>query len=316
MNEFQDEIILIGTGYMAREYAKVLKAQNRKFYVVGRSVKSCDSFTKETGVIAFSGEIANFDFSGKKISKAVIAVNEDQLFNVTRTCIDIGIKSILLEKPGSLYLSNLIELSEHAESAKTDIYIAYNRRFYASTLKAIDIIQTSGGVLSFNFEFTEWKNKVENFGFSKEILASWFIVNSSHLVDLSFFLCGDPEIFNSYKVSHIDWHPAGSIFSGAGRTKNNALFTYSANWQSAGSWALEINTQKERLIFKPVEKLKFQKIDSREVEEYQLEDELDLLYKPGLFRQTYFFLINKKKDFCMLKDQIERFGIYNKILNP
>ena len=48
-------------------------------------------------------------------------------------------------------------------------------------------------------------------------------------------------------------------FSGAGISISGALFSYQANWQSAGRWSVEILTKKNRLILCPLEELKVQK---------------------------------------------------------
>jgi hypothetical protein len=66
------------------------------------------------------------------------------------------------------------------------------------------------------------------------------------------------EIFSNVKGS-LSWHPSGSIFHGHGITQNNVLFSYSANWESAGSWSLELMTRNRKLILCLLEKLKIQK---------------------------------------------------------
>ena len=51
--------------------------------------------------------------------------------------------------------------------------MAYNRRFYASTMKAREIIQSEGGVRNFHFEMTEWAHvigKIDSIGHECEKL--------------------------------------------------------------------------------------------------------------------------------------------------
>ena len=59
-----------------------------------------------------------------------------------------------------------------------------------------------------------------------EILKEWFIQNSSHVVDLAFNLGGNPVEMKSFVSGGQSWHPKGTIFSGAGITDKNALFSY------------------------------------------------------------------------------------------
>ena len=56
----QTNILLFGTGPMAYEYSKVLKAQGCKFLVVGRGQKSAEIFQKQTGVTPIIGGTAKY----------------------------------------------------------------------------------------------------------------------------------------------------------------------------------------------------------------------------------------------------------------
>lgn len=114
------------------------------------------------------------------------------------------------------------------------------------------------------------------------------------------------------KKGKLDWHPNGSIYSGAGITKSGALFSYHADWESAGRWNIEIMTPKSKLIFKPLEKLHIQKIGSMAVEEILLNDELDKKFKPGIYRQTQSFL-SDNKNLMTIEGQVENLKYYNKI---
>ena len=96
------------------------------------------------------------------------------------------------------------------------------------------------------------------------------MANSTHVVDLAFFLGGAPEKISSYVGGKLDWHPNGSIFSGAGITKNNTLFSYNANWEAPGRWGVEVITNKSRLILRPLEKLQIQKIGNLDPEFVQI----------------------------------------------
>ena len=49
--------------------------------------------------------------------------------------------------------------SKHSEP-DTDVWLAYNRRFYEASKKAREIILADGGATSLHFEFTEWSHKI------------------------------------------------------------------------------------------------------------------------------------------------------------
>ena len=75
-----------------------------------------------------------------------------------------------------------------AEANEANVYIAYNRRFYASVLEAKRRIDEDGGLSSFIFEFTEWSHSITNLDKTKFQLNNWFIGNSTHVIDAAFFL--------------------------------------------------------------------------------------------------------------------------------
>jgi hypothetical protein len=80
------------------------------------------------------------------------------------------------------------------------------------------------------------------------------------------------------------------VFCGAGVTDRGALFSYQANWQSAGRWSVELLTPRHRLHLRPLESLGVQEIGSLEIQPFPLDDQLDRDFKPGLYRQTQAFL--------------------------
>lgn len=307
------QILLVGAGNMGVEYAKVLRDLNLPFIVVGRSEKTAHDFQKTIGLLPAIGGLKKWiSDKNKPPLTAIVAVNEEEAGETTRLLIKNGVKKILAEKPGGLNDNDLKLTAKLAKKFKTKIFIAYNRRFYASTLKAKEIIKKDGGVSSLIFDFTEWSHVIKKLDASPKVKEGWFLANSTHVIDMAFFLSSKPTKISSYKKGQLDWHPAGSIYSGAGTTKSGALFSYHANWESAGRWNIEIMTPKSKLIFKPLEKLQIQKIGSTSIEEVALNDDLDKKFKPGIHREVRSFLSNQK-DLPTLEEQVENLRYYNKI---
>ncbi len=309
------KLLLIGTGSMALGYAKVLKTLGLKFSVVGRGKSSALKFKKETGITPVTGGIAKFlatsDYSSYL---AIVAVNGDQLAIVCGDLIKHGLKSILLEKPGGLDNQEIKKLSILASKKSAKIYIAYNRRFYASVKKAQEIIKKDGGVLSFQFEFNELSDMISKLDLPQTIKNNWLLHNSSHLMDLAFFIAGKPTSLIAYTQGSLKWHPKAAIFTGIGISGTNKPFSYHANWLSPGRWSIEFMTSNYRLIFKPLEKLQMQKKGSFEINNLDLDDKLDTQFKPGLYKQVESFLTNKKS-LCSIEEQVENIQWYSKILN-
>lgn len=314
----EKDIWLIGAGYMAIEYAKVLQGMNIPFKVVGRGIKSAMNFEKKTGLAVQTGGVNNFLEQTKELPfVAIVAVSVEQLATATLLLLKKGVKRILVEKPAGLNLEEIGELNCEAKKCKADIFVAYNRRFYASTLKAKEIINEDGGVASFNFEFTEWSHIIKDFKILDIVKKHWFLANSTHVVDLAFFLGGVPKEIKCYTTGGLSWHPAASIFCGAGVTEQNSLFSYHSNWEAPGRWGVEVLTKKHRLILRPLENLYIQKIGSLNYEEVILDDKLDHDFKPGLYKQVENFINNPASScLCRLNDHfLMTKNIYTKMCN-
>jgi len=309
-------IWLVGAGYMAKEYAKVLKVLGREFIVIGRGKKTAADFEKALQVPVVAGGIENYLLSSKVPPKhAIVTVDAPYLYGVTRKLLDFGVLNLLVEKPGALNVASIRELEKLSIKKKARIFIAYNRRFLSSVLRAKEIIKGDGGCLSFVFEFTEWTHLVKDAKKSKEEKAKWFIANSTHVVDLAFYLGGPPKTIECFSSGGLDWHPSASIFSGSGISDSGALFSYCANWEAPGRWGVEVLTRKHRLILRPLEELQVQNLGSIEVKKMVLDDELDRSYKPGLHKEAASFLNGAYVNLKPLADQVRDMKLYYKMAN-
>lgn len=311
------QIWLIGTGNMAIEYTKVLQALNVDFIVIGRSQNGCENFSRDTGILPFQGGLLSFLETKPDIPSAVInATGIESLTFSTDLLLKYGVKYILLEKPGFGSPEELITTKKLVDKNDATVLLAYNRRFYSSVIRAQEIIEKDGGVKSFTFEFTEWAHTIKDLKKEKVELENWFYGNSSHLIDLAFFLGGQPLEINCFQKGGLSWHPSGEIFAGAGLSCSGALFSYIANWSSPGRWGLELSTNNFRLIFRPIEKLQIMKLGSVNIDDDDEVDlEIDQLFKPGLFLQTKAFLAKDHSRFSNVTDQFNSYCNFYKKIN-
>lgn len=301
------KVWLVGLGTIALDYAKVLKALAVDYVAIGRGSHNAKKFEEETGHPAIIGGVeAYIATNPEKPSHVIIDVNLEALSEVTESVLNFGVRNILLEKPGVYHPSEINKLIILENKNKANIYIAYNRRFYASTLKAEEIIIQDGGVSSFLFEFTEWGHLMKELYKESHSKTNYlFLTNSTHVVDLAFFLGGNPKKLVTFSKGEVDWHLSNTVFSGAGITEKDALFSYHANWEAPGRWSVEVLTPKHRLYFKPMETLQIQEIGSVAVTPVQLDNTLDKEFKPGLYLQVKSFLEGKTERFCSLQEQKE-----------
>jgi len=176
------------------------------------------------------------------------------------------------------------------------------------------IIQEDGGCFTAQFDFTEWSHVIEKIDMPSELKENWFLANSTHVIDLAFYLIGKPTEMYAQHQGELSWHKP-SKFSGSGITDRNVLFHYGANWESAGRWGIEITTAKRKLIFCPLERLKIQKkgtIDIVTLENIDYKKDQD--FKAGIYNQTKTFIHGEMDGLKPLREQVLDFKYYNKIL--
>jgi predicted dehydrogenase len=309
-------IWLVGAGEMSVAYTKVLDAQKCEYEVVGRGEASAVAFKEKTGVEVHVGGLDTFLANSPKLpSAAIVSVGVEHLFDTSMALLNYGVKSLLIEKPGGLELSEINQLQLKGEAIGAEVFIAYNRRFYSSVIKARELIEKEGGVTSFNFELTEWSHIIGGLEKPKTVLSKWFLANSTHVADMAFFLGGKPEEICCFTAGGLDWHEKASIFAGAGVATNGAIFNYAANWESAGRWSVEILTKENRYIFRPMESLQVQKRGTIPHIEIEVDNQIDIDYKPGLYKQVECFLNGNTKDLCSITEHLSIFAIYEKMAN-
>lgn len=307
-------ILLVGAGLMAKDYAKVLKAQGQDFVVIGRGEESARTFFNDTGVKVQTGGLVSFLENNSTIfDAAIVSVGVEQLQASTSLLINSGIKNVLVEKPAGLTISEIEQLAAETEKLNAKVFVAYNRRFYASVDKALEIIQQDGGVTSFDYELTEWGHVISTVTKADGVKENWFMGNTTHVVDLAFFLGGAPKEIRCFTSGSLDWHSRSSIYSGAGISTTGALFSYHGNWSAPGRWSVDVLTNKHRLIFRPMEKLQIQKLGSVALEFVEIDDSLDLNFKPGLYKQVESFLSGDQQRLCAIDEHLEKSVIYTKM---
>lgn len=313
-NENMNQILLVGAGNMAAEYAKILISQQIDFVCVGNSERGCEKFLHKTGVRAISGGIEKYlNNSTIEFTHAIVCSNVEFLGENTITLLQYGVPNILVEKPGSISFHELKNINNKSAEIGASVFIAYNRRFYASVQEAIRIIENDGGVLSFNFEFTEWGHQISKLDKPAIVKNAWLIANSSHVIDLAFFIGGKPESMNSWVGGKTTWHDGSAIYVGAGVSESGALFTYNANWIAPGRWGVEWLTAKHRIILKPLEELRIQEIGTVKISQMDIDNSNDCTYKPGLYSQVECFLEKRHECMVTIEQQLEMIQIYEKM---
>lgn len=302
---------LIGAGVMAQDYAKVLKSLGAGFSVIGRSAASAERFEAATGLPARQGGLSEALRTLGAPKQAIVAVGVEQLANTAMELIRAGTRRLLVEKPGGLDTAEVSALVQAAAMHGADVWIAYNRRFYASTDMARRLIEEDGGATSCAFEFTEWSHVIAPLVKAPGVKEAWFLANSTHVVDLAFHLCGFPVDWKAWHGGSLNWHPSSARFCGAGVTQRGVFFSYQADWEAPGRWGLEVLTRKRRLVLRPMEQLQVIPLGSVKADAVDLDDRPDKEFKPGLFKQTKAFLDGDNRLACLVGEQLQHCAAYD-----
>lgn len=304
---------LVGAGYMAQEYAKVLNELVSEYEVIGRGQKSALDFESATNHFVRQGGLSKALKELKPPNQAIVAVGVENLSKIAAELLRSGVKRILLEKPGGLHKKEILDLSKLAQAQDSDILIAYNRRFYESTKVLKQLIKKDGGATSCIFEFTEWSHIISPLIKAPGVKESWFLANSTHVADLAFYICGFPKDFMAWQQGSLSWHPSSARFCGSGVTEKDILFSYHADWSAPGRWGIEVNTIKNRYILRPLEELQVVELGSVKVQSIKIDDKIDKQFKPGVYNQIKAFIDSDDSIFCSIEEQLQHIDIFNKI---
>lgn len=296
---------------MAKLYVPVLGALKQDFIALGRDKNKATAFSEETGARVVTSSLEEA-ISEHNITHAIVVVPVLALDEVTQELIKLGIKNILVEKPGAKNIAGLKKLSAECAKYDVNINVAYNRRFLASVLKAKEYIAEDGGARLVTFNFTEMSERITYLNYPKELTENWFFCNSTHVADTAVFLGGCPTQVDVLKTGSLNWHSKGATFAGSARTDDNTLFSFQADWAGSGRWSLEVSTSKRRLILCPLEELHIQISGQFGIIDDDIDYTFDKNFKPGLYRmvEAFYGMGLHTQDLCTLGSHIRNCQLF------
>jgi len=313
----EKDVWLVGAGPMAMDHAKALKHLNISPKVIGRGEESAKRFEEQTGLEVIRGGIDVFlnDNKPSEETLIIIAVGTEALMPMLLKFKNLEFQRILIEKPAAISIEELLANEEQLASIQDKVFVAYNRRFYPSVQKAIELIEEDGGLQSMHFEFTEWSHKIAPLAKAPGVKENWFFANSTHVVDLAFYIAGAPKEWKAFaKNGTIDWHEK-SFFAGAGITEKEVVFSYHSNWESAGRWGIDLLTNKRRIYLKPLEEVNVQERGTIAVKSYDFDVQIQGDLKPGLLEQLDDFLTLKNgRLFSLRKHMVQAEKVFRPVI--
>ena len=111
---------------------------------------------------------------------------------VCQSLLNRGAKYLLVEKPGGLSSTELLDLKASTIDANASIYM-HIIGVLCKCNSSKKIIREDGGLLSCSFDFTELSDEIVTLNKPEIVLQTWLVGNSSHVIDLAFYFTGLPK---------------------------------------------------------------------------------------------------------------------------
>ena len=301
------KIAIIGAGYMAEEYLKVFSSKKISCEGIFSRTASKSQILKKKYKIKRIYTSLNDLKNDNQINALIIAVNAESTQNVINN-LDIYKYKVLCEKPVGV---NFEETKKIISKIKNEyFYVALNRRFYSSNLKAHDLVNKNKGKRLISIRDQELQNSKSKL-YNKNLMY-W---NSVHLIDyINMYARGKLvkiEHLKKFKDNKFSENLTRLIFS----SKDEVL--YHCNWNSPGPWSINIIQKDHSVEMRPLEDLVQEKlIKGKRIRINHNKSKIDSKFKPGLFYQVNNFLrmlSNKKHKLVKLNDYFNTVKLIKKL---
>lgn len=276
------KVLLIGCGNIAQHYAFFLKENNVFFEVHGRSLQNTVEFASKFDVSYTCEEVGsapNFE----SYSHMIIAAPIETLSIYIEKTVHYKNLHILCEKPGFLKLPELASYSDNP-----NLWFAYNRRFY-KTVQLLKEELLGSEYTAVDVQIDERIVQVANSKKSTEVKNRWMLANTSHVIDLVFYLFNydlDFTRFTNTRHGSLPWHPSGQFFFSS-YSDSKCIISFNGAWNGVGGWSIKASTTSSDLVLKPLEKLTINTVDNSE--EFVEDD----IFKPGFHGMLNSFFTDK-----------------------
>ncbi len=248
---------VVGYGGMGRQFVKALQRLGvRNIRVCSRTAARMAELESGPGITLVPGDYSELRLTPLHGEAAIVCLPIHDLVSAARHLADLGYRKILIEKPVSLWSFPIEQLTADFDRMGVDATCGYNRIAYPAFHEAQARSAEEGGITSCTYTFTEFISRLDPSRYTPGEMERWGIANSLHVMSMAHGLIGLPAEWHGFRTgSAVSWHPAGSVFAGAGLSSRDVPFTYHADWGSTGRWSVEIHTKMSSYRLCPLEKL-------------------------------------------------------------
>lgn len=249
-------VTVVGYGNMGRQYVKALQTLRvKRIRVCSCSPGPLEELRGVAGVETIAGGFERLEIHPQPGEFGIIATPTLLLVAPAERLASLGFQRLLIEKPVSLWASEIERLAQSLERQGVEAVCAYNRVAYPSFHEVRSRAYKEGGITSCTYTFTEMIKPDWPQRFPPEELARWGVANSLHVIGMAHGLIGLPAKWSGHRSGALSWHPAGSVFVGWGVSDRGIPFSYHADWDSTGRWSVEVHTRTSSYRLCPLESL-------------------------------------------------------------
>lgn len=272
-------VAFVGAGAMAREHARAF-ADVPGVQLAGihsRTRSKAEDLAARLGITVVCDSVAEL-YEKTQAALVVIAVSELSARAVCEAAFRFP-WTVLKEKPPGYSLDEAHRIGEAAaRKPGGKIFIALNRRFYASTRRVLAELAEHKGPRHIHVQDQQSRAFAKRIGHPPEIVAHWHYSCSIHLVDYFRVLArGRSARVEPLFVSGESEPP---VVAAKLEFESGDTGLYEAIWSGPGPWAVTVTTSERRWEMRPLEDLVFQEAGSRRLVTVPPEDQ-DQRFKAG-----------------------------------
>ena len=282
------KIGVIGAGWMAEQHLSVLSGVGgaKVVGITSRTLSRAQALAQKFNIGCCVAGL-NEMISEAKPDALLVLVSEESMFDVCAQLLKDYHLPLFIEKPAGLVPEETRCLADLACVNRVPTMVGYSRRYYSIFHKGIKIIRQHGKLRGVVVEGHErmWRVREMN-KFSDKVLKNWIYANSTHTIDLLRFFGGEPR--NISAIVHNRIEKKGDQIAAIMEFDSGAIGNYSAHWYSPGGWRVVLYGDGVTVEFKPLESGRW--IDKEFKITEIVSDEVDVKFKPGLYRQMEAFV--------------------------
>ena len=290
--KIKKKVCIVGAGYMAKEYSKVL-VQLKKEYpleisgIFSRTYSKAYKLKQKYNILNCYKNL-NQMMKSVRPTHVILAISEINTYSICKIISKYNTR-VLIEKPCGYNYEQSKKINNLFGNNK-NIFLALNRRYFNSTIKSKMLLKKRG-----KLEITIFDQQIPNKKRPKKIQDNWMYANSIHLLDYIFNFCKG-RIIKIVTNKSLKDVKNKTIFFSSGDIAN-----YRAFWNMPGPWGVLINTKNIYIKLMPLENIEYRSLKKKitKLNNTSIYDETN--FKPGLKHLTTLFINQKNKNLCSLK---------------